>query len=1280
MKRLKLSFLLLTFLLLANTVISQQVNYQFNNWDHNGFQLVDAKNTGVSLDYTISQFSLVPNDIDGENLYNIALAGSILFNDAGMPDLPGQGRSIAIPEGATPIVKIVEMQTETIQNVEIAPAPVIPLDTELDMVYERNSKVYNTNDFYPANPVQTSEVTQIRGVDVVTIGVTPFQYNPVKKELKVLKNIKIEITFVGGKGTFGDNRLRSRFWDPILAQNILNFNSLPKVDYGEKINNAKVDGEAEYVILTLDDPDFLSWADSIKTFRRQQGILTEIYTVDEIGGNTVTAIDNWVSDIYNNWSTPPAAILIIADYSDGSDGITSNRWTHPYAGTYISDNHYADVDGDDLPDIVFARMTAQNATHLETMVTKFLEYERNPPTSEYFYNHPITALGWQDDRWFQICSEVVGGFWNNLGKSTVRINELGYPASNYNSGPWSTATNSTTVINYFGPDGLGYITATPGEVGGFTGGNATMVNDAINAGAFMLQHRDHGLETGWGEPDYSSNDIDGLTNTDMPYVWSINCLTGNFDLGYEVFAEKFHRYTYNGQNSGAVGVMAATQVSYSFVNDAFVWGAYDNMWTDFMPDYGTEFPNNYIYPAFAGAAGKHFLYASNWPYNTDSKQITYRLFHHHSDAFLNIYSEVPQELTVECPEVFIYGNSTFDLSVDEGADIAITYFNESTQEVDILGYANAIDGTTSVNIDNVPASGSFILVTITKQNYYRYTKIVEVISPTGPYIVKKSVSIDDENWNNNGMADYDEVFFINLELENVGTETATNVTATITTDDPYVYGMSNNTNIDFYNIEPGNTYTSSLSFNVDLVDSIPDGYKVAFDLQINDAAKQLYEGSIYINVNAPVLQIDFDEVADEAGIDFSSSPTLSLYEEETYNYDITVVEVTGNQNGILDAGEVATVLVDMGNSGHALFREALCWLESTSSDITILTDTTQIGDIEVGSFETIEFTITVNEDVEIGTPIDLIFHLIGGAYEYQTTVTLTVGQIIEDFESGDFSNFNWILGEDADWFVQSDDVYEGAYAARSGDITDNQNSSLSISAEVIVDGQISYYYKVDSENMWDFLRFYIDGTEMAEYSGPGSWQLATFDVSAGNHTFEWVYEKDGSVSDGEDCGWIDFVEFPAMNISKASKDVISISANTIPDWLTLTDNGDGTANLTGIAPIGETTYNVELLADNGTVTETQSFEIEVIHYVNLIENENIISIYPIPASDFINIDLSEINDNSSVSIFNTSGQTVLVKELNSTTNLIDIEKLASGAYIIEVFDGTSLYRTKLFVK
>ena len=56
----------------------------------------------------------------------------------------------------------------------------------------------------------------------------------------------------------------------------------------------------------------------------------------------------------------------------------------------------------------------------------------------------------------------------------MRINEVydGNPSID----PWSTATNTSTVLDVFGPNGLDYIPASPTELGEWTGGNASQIN------------------------------------------------------------------------------------------------------------------------------------------------------------------------------------------------------------------------------------------------------------------------------------------------------------------------------------------------------------------------------------------------------------------------------------------------------------------------------------------------------------------------------------------------------------------------------------------------------------------------------------------------------------------------------------------------------------------------------------------------------------------------------------------------------------------------------------
>ena len=121
--------------------------------------------------------------------------------------------------------------------------------------YNKNNDIYSRNSNYPENFIQLSEPSKLRGVDVVMLGITPFQYNPVSKELIVYRDIKVKVNFEGGNNQFGEDRLRSRYWDPILNDAVLNHSSLPKIDYSTHSSNSREEG-CEYLIVTPDNSEF----------------------------------------------------------------------------------------------------------------------------------------------------------------------------------------------------------------------------------------------------------------------------------------------------------------------------------------------------------------------------------------------------------------------------------------------------------------------------------------------------------------------------------------------------------------------------------------------------------------------------------------------------------------------------------------------------------------------------------------------------------------------------------------------------------------------------------------------------------------------------------------------------------------------------------------------------------------------------------------------------------------------------------------------------------------
>jgi PKD repeat protein len=592
------------------------------------------------------------------------------------------------------------------------------------------------------------------------------------------------------------------------------------------------------------------------------------------------------------------------------------------------------------------------------MVTKFLDHERTPPTAPYYYNNPITALGFQSDRWFQICSESVAGFWEVIqDKTTTRIN-VGPCGS-----VWSTNPNTYMVLDVFGPDGLGYIPETPDQVNCTWNGTGADVVNAINSGAFMLQHRDHGEETGWSEPDFKNSDINSLNNTDLTFVWSINCLTGKFDwTGGECFAEKFHRHTSGGQNSGALGIIAASDVSYSFVNDTYVWGAYDNMWPDFLPDiYAPQVdpePRG-VLPGFGNAAGKYFLEQSSWPYNPSSKEVTYYLFHHHGDAFMTVYSEIPQDLTVMHNPILYAGVTSFDVTANEDSFIALTVNGE------IIGTAEGTGVPVTITIPGqVPPDQ--MLVTITLQNYYRYEALINVIPPVGPYVVRKSYTINDiTGGNGDGLMDYGETNLLSLTVENVGVEQADDVTVVLNTTDQYVT-ITDNT--EFYgNIAAGATAVVADGFEYDVANDIPDGHNVSFEVIATDVNDSIWVSYFAIPGHAPVLEF----------VD-----------------DVTISDPTGNNNGKIDPGETVDLIIEIENTGSSEAFNILGELSVIDPYLTIDTDEFDYGDLAGGEIAEGTFTATADINTPAGHHADLLFNMtadlgIEGSGEFE----VVIGQI-----------------------------------------------------------------------------------------------------------------------------------------------------------------------------------------------------------------------------------------------------------------------------------------------
>ncbi|MCF8366119.1 MAG: S8 family serine peptidase [Bacteroidales bacterium] len=358
-------------------------------------------------------------------------------------------------------------------------------------------------------------------------------------------------------------------------------------------------------------------------------------------------------------------------------------------------------------------------------------------------------------------------------------------------------------------------------------------------------------------------------------------------------------------------------------------------------------------------------------------------------------------------------------------------------------------------------------------------------------------SLNDAGGNNNGEVDPGEAILLTLSMANFSESPVSGVTVEISTDNEYLTITDNSEYFGDFALEDIIEMEDAFAF--DVANNVPGGEEIKINIQAfnNDEA---WQSSFTITANGVALMAS----------------------------DFSINDASGNGNGGLDPGETVDIYINISNDGQIDALNAMSYISSTDPFVTINISSFDLETLDAG--ETVEamFNISVDEAAPLGTSVDLTLLVEAGDYMLEHTFFPKVGLIVDDFETGDFSKFPYEFGGNANWTITSSGAYEGTYAAKSGQIGDQQTSELHLSVEVANNDTISFYAKVSSEAGYDYLQFYINNDMMDEWAGNLGWTKFSYPVQAGEVTFKWVYEKDYSVANGDDCGWIDFLELPAM--------------------------------------------------------------------------------------------------------------------------------------------------------
>ena len=1211
------------------------------------FKTVNKSQNANFFENSISEIKLTETENKKGKFVSLNAKGLMKTYKVGFPNLPVISKLIEVPLAAKVKFKIISYDEEIINLKKhgiikkIAPAQAsVWKSGNKNNIIEYNEFAY-AKDFFEENEIAIYQDAGIlRDKRIGRVEINPFSYNAKKNILKILNNLKVEIIFEDADFSSTQN-LKTKYSSP-------SFNNLPNILLKSEPTTKEISTAATITYVIVSHPDFESSLQTFVEWKKLKGFkVIEAYIDNPSVGITKESIKSYLQNLYENPATgynSPTYILFVGDIEQipSWNGVTD---------THFTDLYYCEYTGDFLPEVYYGRFSAQNISQLNNIIEKTLSYEKYQiPDPDFLGKHLLIA-------------GVDADFASTYGNGAIR-----YLTDNY-----SNATNDVSSKYYLYGDASGGMDSNDDAA------SAAVVAD-LSTGYGIANYSAHCNYEGWADPNVVVSDLADIENTQKFGLWIGNCCESVRFENSECFGEAVLRL----ENKGAIGYIGGSDNT--LWDEDYWWaigltsnvsaypsyeeseqGAYDGAFHTKINEVNNS-AKWYTSQGQINVCGNLAVQSSTSSY----RDYYWEIYHLMGDPSLVPYLKIPSSITATInPSDFIVGLSEITVNTIANAYVALS----QNGELITATYSNE-SGLAILNSSDLIVGDATIV--ITTQNKIPYIVTKPVAPANEPYVI-----LDDKTFNEiirNGNTVAINTIFKNIAELASGFD-ATNTNAILSTNSSFI--QINDNSVAIGDIIASETKSVDTAFEFEILENTPDQETILFELTIShDGFDRVSKFEII--VDAPNIISDLTEyIETNDEIDFISAAEKTVNINSSYTYNIKVAQTKGNGNSMPDAGEDIAINFIIENNGHADIQNLTCSLSSESVYVNILSSSVLINSLASASFvDNIQFQVSINANTPIGEELDFKLTTSSGTIVNEFIFTATTGLQIESFESGDLNAFNWESNGNQDWNISIEDVFDGSYCVVSGNISDNQNSVLNLEINAQNNGNISFYKKVSSESNYDFLIFYIDDIEKGRWSGDIDWTKEEYEITEGLHSLKWEFIKDISENYGLDAAWIDYIGFPSIADTKKSFKAYTISATTKPEWLSLNDNGNGTALLSGTSPNEETISGVVLNATDGNTSTKQSFEINVQNTdgVEIVENEKL-KLYPIPASDKINIELENEAVSGNVFIQDSNG-----KNVYSETNIseksfdINISKLSNGIYFLNYSSETENFVRKIIIE
>ena len=832
----KVVFILLSMMLTISVMAQQTI--QLRSADR-------AECTKSDMTSLLASFSF--STIEAENVDTqrgqfswLSMPNTVLGGNEGDPQIPVVNELIAVPVGANPTIRVTSYSTTDYRLNDLGIQTLVPRQPSLrkdkrpeDVPFVYNANAYQTRGMRSEPQAFVSVVGTMRGVQLGKMTIEPVSYDPVNNTLRVFNDIEVEVSFDGADAVATEKLLvdtYSPYFNLIYKQL---FNDRMIRDAYSQHPDLYSTPVKMLVVTTstyANSDAFNTW----KTWKIQKGIDVDVLTV--AANATASTIKTQIYSKYN--SNHPSFLVIVGD-----ETVVTYYQLWDYESTYgnaATDLEYASVDGDVYHDMFISRIPVSSTTELSNYVNKALTYEKYTMSDPSYLSNVLLIAG-ADGTWAP-----------KVGRPTIN-----YAADNY----FNTAHGFTNVYKY--------VSST------YTG-----CYNYLSSGVGFANYTAHGDIQEWSNPEFTSDDVNALTNNDK-YFWAMGncCLTCNFKNAQNnqtCYGETMIRVA----NKGAFGYIGSVPESYWYEDYYFGVGATSTMSTtpsmsqttlgvyDMMFD-DSGFNTLNAVP-FAGNVAVTYAHANSYT-SSVTDEYYWRAYQCFGDGSIMPYHTQPAANNVSHASTISIGVSSFAVSADNGSYVAITKNNE------ILGVAEVISGNTvNVPISGLTSAGD-VMIVVTRQQRQPYITTIQAISTDGPYI-----SLDSYTPNT---ALIGESTNLSLTFKNVGNAATSGTTTVTLSSSDATFGVNSKT----FSALAANATTTVSGFSFTLNNGVTLGSPVTFHYTAVNGSNT-WEGNFTITPNqvftvtAIVNNADYGTVSGGGQFDYGTSCTVTATPVDGYMF------------------------------------------------------------------------------------------------------------------------------------------------------------------------------------------------------------------------------------------------------------------------------------------------------------------------------------------------------------------------------------------------------------